>query len=598
MVRARKECLKGNADDAVSPVVGGRLSARPGGAIGLSNAALAQKQGGTLRVTHRDNPPSASILEEATISTLMPFMAVFNNLVVFDPASSENRLDKVVPDLATSWALTDDDRTLTFKLRDGVKWHDGKPFTSADVKCTFDILSGKVNGKLRKNPHKTWWFNIKDIATDGDNQVMFHLNDPQPSIMAMFAGGFSPIYPCHVPADEMRTHPIGTGPFKFAEFKQNELIRLVRNPDYWKPGRPYLDAIEYTIIPNRATMLLAMATGKFDLTFTSDLTPELMKNLQEQAPATQCVLQPTGTQGNLLVNRERPPFDNEQIRKAMVLSIDRKAFSDILSRGVFEIGGANQPPPEGLWGWSKEFMETVPGYGADVEKSREEGRRIMKSLGYGPDKMLPLKVATRNIPDYRDASVILIDHLKSVYIQGELEPLDSSVWYARLARKDFSVGMNVQGMSIDDPDVVFFENFLCGSERNYTSYCNADLEKKFHEQSMMKDIDARRKMVWDIDRTLQVDAARPGRVPRQGRHLLVAEGPRHQHRHEHDLQSLAIRRRLAGPVELDARLYPAPPWTDGADTVRRVGRHLPAAAHRSGQYRRYPVRQRRTDRSG
>ncbi len=471
--------------------------------------AAAQKPGGTLRVTHRDNPPSASLLEEATISTVMPFMAVFNNLVVFDPDSPQNRLDKVVPELATSWAWSDGDRTLTFQLRDGVKWHDGKPFTSADVKCTFDILTGKVNGKLRKNPHKTWWFNVREITVNGDREVAFHLNDPQPSIMAMLAGAFSPVYPCHVPASEQRTHPIGTGPFKFAEFKLNERIRLVRNPDYWKPGRPYLDAIEYAIIPNRSTMLLAMVAGRFDLTFTSDLTPELTRSLQEQAPDVQCVLQPTNTQGNLLVNRERPPFDNEQVRRAMALSIDRKAFSDILSRGTFEVGGANMPPPEGLWGWSKGYMETVPGYGADVGKSREEGQRIMRALGYGPDKMLPLKVVTRNIPDYRDAAVILIDHLKSVFIQGELEPLDTSVWYARLARKDFSVAMNIQGTSIDDPDVQFFENYLCNSERNYTSYCNPALERKFHEQSMMKDIDARRKVVWDIDRTLQEDGARP-----------------------------------------------------------------------------------------
>jgi peptide/nickel transport system substrate-binding protein len=471
--------------------------------------ANAQTKGGTLRVTHRDNPPSASILEEATISTDMPFMAVFNNLVVFDPASDLNRLDRVVPELATSWALSDNDRTLTFQLRDGVTWHDGKPFTSADVKCTWDMLTGKVAGKMRKNPRKTWWFNIKDVATDGDNKVVFHLFDPQPSIMAMFAGGFSPVYPCHVPANEMRTHPIGTGPFMFDSFKQNESIRLVRNPHYWKPGLPYLDAIEYTIIANRSTMILAMATGKFDLTFTAELTPELMKGLQEQAPSLQCIMQATNTQGNLLVNRERPPFDNEQIRKAMVLSIDRKAFSDILSRGVYEIGGANMAPPEGFWGWSKAYLETVPGYGADVEKSREEGRRIMKSLGYGPDNLLQLKVTTRNIPDYRDAAVILIDHLKSIYIQGELDPVDTSVWYARLARKDYSVGMNVQGTGIDDPDVQFFENYLCGSERNYTSYCNADLEKKFHEQSQMKDIDIRRKLVWDIDKQLQEDGARP-----------------------------------------------------------------------------------------
>src|SRR3954468_17129768 len=112
--------------------------------LALIGTAAAQTQGGTLRVTHRDNPPSASILEEATISTDMPFMGVFNNLVVFDPDSPVNRLDKVVPDLATSWALSDNDHTLTFQLRDGVKWHDGKPFTSADVKCTWDMLTGKV----------------------------------------------------------------------------------------------------------------------------------------------------------------------------------------------------------------------------------------------------------------------------------------------------------------------------------------------------------------------------------------------------------------------------------------------------------------------
>lgn len=471
--------------------------------------AHAQRQGGTLRVTHRDNPPSASLIEEATISTIMPFSAVFNNLVVFDPASPLNRLDRVVPDLATSWAFSDDDRTLTFKLRQGVKWHDGKPFTSADVKCTFDLLTGKVNAKLRKNPHKTWWFNVKDVTPNGDSEVAFHLQDPQPSIMAMLAGSFTPVYPCHVPASEQRTHPIGTGPFKFVEFKQNESIKLVKNPDYFKPGKPYLDAIEYTIIPNRSTMLLAMQAGKFDLTFTNDLTPELTKSLQAQVPQMQCLLQPTNTQGNLLVNRERAPFDNEQVRRAMALAIDRKAFSDILSQGTFAVGGANMTPPEGQWGWSKEYMETVPGYGTDVEKSRAQGRAIMQALGYGPDKPLQLKVTTRNIPDYRDPAVILIDHLKSVYIQAELEPIDTSVWYARLTRKDFSVAMNIQGTGIDDPDVQFFENYLCGSERNYTSYCNPELEKKFHQQSMLKDIDARRAIVWDIDRTLQADAARP-----------------------------------------------------------------------------------------
>jgi len=471
--------------------------------------AHAQKPGGVLRITHRDNPPSASIHEEATISTDMPFMSVFNNLVVFDPDSPQNRLDRIVPDLATSWKLSDGDRTLTFQLRDGVKWHDGQPFTSADVKCTWDMVTGKVDGHMRKNPRKTWWFNIQDVAVNGPLEVSFRLKDPQPSLLAMMAGGFSPVYPCHVPAAQMRTHPIGTGPFKFVEFRQNESIRLERNPDYWKKGRPYLDAIEYSIIPNRSTAVLALESGKMDMTLTGDITPELVKDIASQAPAIQCTSQPTNTQGNLLVNREKPPFDNPDIRRAMGLAIDRKAFSDILTHGAAKIGGAMLAAPEGLWGWSPEFMATVPGYGADIEKSREEGRAIMAKLGYGPDHMLPLKVATRNIPDYRDATVILIDHLKTVYIQAEMEPLDSAVWYARLAKKDYSVGMNVQGTGIDDPDVQFFENYLCGSERNYTGYCNPELEKLYRQQSRMTDQAARKQLVWEIDRKLQEDGARP-----------------------------------------------------------------------------------------
>src|SRR6476659_5693515 len=123
-------------------------------------ASLAQKTGGTLRVSHRDNPPSASIHEEATISTVMPFMAVYNNLVVFDPAEKQNRPDKIVPDLATEWAWSNDGKDLTFKLRDGVKWHDGKPFTSADVKCTWDMLTNQAKDKLRLNFRQTWWVNV------------------------------------------------------------------------------------------------------------------------------------------------------------------------------------------------------------------------------------------------------------------------------------------------------------------------------------------------------------------------------------------------------------------------------------------------------
>jgi peptide/nickel transport system substrate-binding protein len=106
----------------------------------VAGTALAQKQGGTLRVYHRDSPASMSIHEEGTVGVMMPMMGVFNNLVIFDQHVPQNSLQSMVPELATSWAWSEDGTELTFQLRDGVKWHDGKPFTAEDVKCTLRPL--------------------------------------------------------------------------------------------------------------------------------------------------------------------------------------------------------------------------------------------------------------------------------------------------------------------------------------------------------------------------------------------------------------------------------------------------------------------------
>ena len=472
-------------------------------------AAQAPKQGGILRIYHRDTPASASVLEEATISTIVPFMGVFNNLVLYDQAIAQNSPQTIVPELATSWAWNGDHTALTFKLRQGVKWHDGKPFTARDVVCTWDMLRGKSANALRKNPREPWYQNVADVAVIAPDEVVFKLNHPQPSLLAMLAAGYSVVYPCHVSTRDMRLHPIGTGPFKFVEFKGGESIKLTRNPDYWRPGRPYLDGIEYTIIPNRSTAILAFIAGKFDMTFPTEITIPLLGDIQAQAPQAICKIVPIGVSTNLIVNREVPPFDNADIRRAMALTIDRQQFIDILSQGKSDLGAHMLPPPEGIWGLPTAMLRTLPGYDPDVAKSRAEARQLMEKHGYGPNNRLRIKVATRNIAQYRDAGVILIDHLKRIYMDGELDPVESANWDAKVARKDYSVGMNLTGTAVDDPDVAFYENYGCGSQRNYTQYCNRDLQAAFDRQSVETDFEKRREMVWDIDRRLQEDIARP-----------------------------------------------------------------------------------------
>jgi peptide/nickel transport system substrate-binding protein len=133
----------------------------------------------------------------------------------------------------------------------------------------------------------------------------------------------------------------------------------------------------------------------------------------------------------------------------------------------------------------------------------------MAKHGYGPDKHLAIKVSARNIAQYRDPAVILIDQLKSIWIDATLEEVESGAWFAKVARKDYSVGLNLTGNSVDDPDQAFFENYSCGSERNYTGYCNPTLEKMFIAQSQELDLEKRKKMVWDIDAKIQEDVARP-----------------------------------------------------------------------------------------
>jgi peptide/nickel transport system substrate-binding protein len=476
--------------------------------VATANPATAQKAGGILRSYSIDSPASMSIHEEVTIYALRPAMGVFNNLVMYDQHVKQNSMQSIVPDLASSWTWDEDGKQLTFKLHEGVKWHDGKPFTAADVKCTWDLLQGKASEKLRINPRKAWYRNLEEVTTSGDYEVTFRLKRPQPAFIALLASGFSPVYPCHVSPKEMRQHPIGTGPFKLVEFKPNESIKVTRNPDYWKPGRPYLDGIEYTIIRNVSTAILTFVSGKLDITFGS-LSVPLTQDVKNQAPQAFCELNPTNVSRNLVINRDVAPFDNPELRRAMALSLDRQAFLDIITEGKGNLGGVMLPPPEGVWSMQLEVLNALPGYGPDVAQNRKQAQEIMRRLGYGPDKRLAVRVSTRDIPPFRDPAVILLDQLKEIYIDAELEAIDTTQWFPKVNRKDYTVALNLTGNGIDEPDQNFYENYVCGAEGNYNKYCNPELDKMVDRQSAEADQEKRKALVWEIEKKLAEDGARP-----------------------------------------------------------------------------------------
>ena len=259
------------------------------GAMLPSGSAWAQKPGGILRITHRDSPASMSIHEEGTISAVMPMMGVFNNLVMFDQhePAEQPRGHRARPRHELDVERGRQDAHLRaapgreMARRQAV--HRGRR----------QMHLGPAGRQRRRrsckvNFRKGWYANVESVTTNGDYEAVFHLKTPQPALLALLASGFTPVYPVpRLAGRRCGSAPIGTGPFKFVEYKPNQSIKVARNPNYWKPGRPYLDGIEYTIIPNRSTAILSFVAGKFDMTFPYEVTVPLVSDVKSQMPQAQ-----------------------------------------------------------------------------------------------------------------------------------------------------------------------------------------------------------------------------------------------------------------------------------------------------------------------
>ena len=471
-------------------------------------AAVAQKSGGTLRMSIGSNPSSASLHEESSAYTLQPFMPVFNNLVIFDQQEKVVRPESIRPDLATEWSWSPDSTVLTFKLREGVKWHDGKPFTSADVKCTWDMIQEKRPNNWRKNTHKEWYGNLKEVTVAGLYVVRFTLGRPQPAFLSFLASGWSPVSPCHVDGRVMRQKPIGTGPFKVEDFKPNDIIRLTKNRDYWKPGRPYLDTIEYRIMPNQATRMLTFMAGQADLTAITDVNANALKDIRTQLPKAVCETNAGNVTATLLINHKASPFDNLKVRQAIALALDRREFVKAM-QGNGMLGGLIMSPPYGNWGLTPKQLEAVPGFGKDVERNRAQARKLMREAGYGPNNKLKTTYMVRMSSEiYMVGSALVADQLRSIYIEGEIEQKEYVVLTGAIIKGAYTMVFERPAASVDDPDVVLYEGYKCASIRNYTKYCDREVEAKIDAQSSTIDPVKRKKLVQEIELKLQQDVAR------------------------------------------------------------------------------------------
>jgi len=474
--------------------------------VAVPAPALALKYGGILKSMARRSPPSLSSHDETTFDTSWPMSAVYNNVVFFDLFEPIESLDTVIPELAERWAWNDAYTLLTFTLRKGVTWHDGTPFTARDVKHTFDVVRGASEQRLKLNPRQGWYANVKNITTRGDHEVAFHLERPQPALLLLLATGYSPVYPAHVPVQRLRTETMGTGPFKLTEYKRDVVLKVRKNPDYFVKGRPYLDGVDYIIIKKAATRTAALQAGQLDVSQPTTVGQKVYENLKAARPNMKFQKTYLASYLNIVINSKQPPFDNQKVRQAVNLAIDRHAYARSIQPGYLP-GGFMMPPPGGVWGISGQDLSEVPGYG-DPAAEKEKARQLMRELGYSAANPLRFKLSTRSTRNYTRAGTWALGELKQVYMEPELEVVETVNWFGRMARRDFAIAMNATGLGADDPDVNYFENYTCTSKRNYSNYCNPQIEKLFVRQSSMIDQAERLKLVHEIERRMVNDVAR------------------------------------------------------------------------------------------
>ena len=339
-------------------------------------SAWAQKQGGVLRARHRDSPASMSIHEEGTISVVLPMMGVFNDFVMFDQHKRQNSLDDIVPDLAEKWTWSEDGKKLTFALRSGVNWHDGKPFTAADVEVHAGHLGRpRVRTRFKVNSRDGWYADLaRGDHVSASVRRCFTFAAAARLACAARLGAVAGLSLPRLPR-EMRQTPVGTGPFKFVEYKGSQNIKLARNPNYWKTGRPYLDGIEYTIITNRSTVILGLRVpGSSTLTFPYEITVPLVKRRQE-ANTRRDVRHHADERGGQRADEPEPPFDDLEVRRVWSLDAGPAELRQHPDDGQGDIGGAMMPPPGGL-GPARGDADELPGY-SPTWRPDAEARRIM-----------------------------------------------------------------------------------------------------------------------------------------------------------------------------------------------------------------------------
>ncbi len=428
---------------------------------------------------------------------------VYSQLVKLD--FTDPTRSKVIPDLATSWSWGSDGKSLTFKLRPNVKWHDGVPFTSADVKFTFDNWYAPPKGVA--SPRKGLFWAVRTVDTPDAQTVTVGLKDVDPSFIASLAWGWNMVQPKHIAdkGEDFARVVVGTGPFVFKRFEPGVVVEYARNDNYYEPGLPYLGGVKTYIVRDVNTMLAALYSKRIHWSspaFCCSLTADQIDAARKTRPDLQAMDAPTTILGYLILNTTTPPFDNVKVRQAISEAIDRQTLA---STGPHRPGLVSGPMLQsGAWALPENELRKLPGYGPDMKIRRARAVQLLKEAGY--PNGLSAKLLVRTAKDFVDVGLGIQQQLAQVGIKVELEPRETVETRSRETQTRYEMSSAGWGVT-DDPTVTFGNHWVSGAERNWSRYKNPRIDDLFNEQAKTLDGVKRKQFSNDISRMAITDAA-------------------------------------------------------------------------------------------
>jgi peptide/nickel transport system substrate-binding protein len=446
--------------------------------VPLALAEEKPQSGGILEVAQAGDPPSLDMHQETTFMVVIPMSPVYNTLIQFDP----HNYPQVIGDLAKSWTVSDDHLTYTFKLHEGVKFHDGSELTSADVKASWERMIFPPEGVV--SPRRSLYTAVKSIEAPDRSTVVFRLHYPSASFLSELAHPagfiFAKKYLDQDP-NYYKSHAMGSGPFKFKNYVRGSYIELERNPDYWKEGLPYMDGLKYYIIKDTSARAKAIRAGRVDVEFRG-FPPADAEAIKEQMGDRVVVRYPKAISNwGVALNVDQKPFDDERVRKALTLAIDRYDMAKTLKplTGLETVGGLVHP--DSPWALSTEELQALPGYGKDHEANLREAKRLLAEAGY-PDGFKTV-LTNRNVKlPYIDLGVYVISAWKQIGVEAEHRLEESSTWVKTRLGRDFEAIIDPAGsQTVGDPDQMFTK-FITGGSTNYARISIPAVDALYEQQ--------------------------------------------------------------------------------------------------------------------